>query len=171
MASKIVDESGAEVANRPRGNLVPVDMGAVITAAEALLNMIPDMPESDGSGIFAAILNAESWEDLSRQGSLPNGKDMIGVEQTIRDVFKMPSDLAPSEDGGGLKLSHFLIIDATTQKDHKPIRWQTSAGGLVLPITKLYTWGKLPAAVTVTTPEDTTRRGYKPLNLTVRAVS
>ena len=167
MAKTTVDESGAEVAAQPRGNLVPADRAAIQQAALALIQMIPDMPESDGAGILADILNAESPDDLNRGTKLPSGPDLAPCQLVITDVHKMPSDLAGDDDDTGVRLGHYLIIESTSGPYREPIRWQTSAPGLVLPIAKLYAWGKLPALVEIKESDKPTRRGFRPLNLTV----
>lgn len=170
MNKQTVTETGEVVEYGPRGTVVPADLAAVTEAAQALLGMIPDLPESDGSGIIADLINAESWEDLNRGGHLPAGRDLAGVDLIITDVHKRVTDIEADEDDYRVRLTHYLIMESLTSVDRKPIRWQTSAPGLVVPIAKLYSWGKLPAHVTIVEAESKSNPRFKPLNLKVRAV-
>ena len=167
MAKQTVDESGAAVETAPRGNLVPADRAAVEQAALTLVRMIPDMPESDGAGILAEILNATTPEELNRSSKLPAGQDLGGTTMVITDVHKLPSDLDGDDDGTGVRLGYYLIVDATVGSWRKPLRWQTSAPGLALPVCQLYVWGKLPAEVTIRKADKPTKRGFYPMNLEI----
>lgn len=167
MAKETVDETGTEVAQASRGNLVPADRAAVQEAALVLIRMIPDMPESDGAGIIADLLNATSPDELNRSSKLPAGQDLGGTEMTITDVHKLPSDLDGEDDGTGVKLGHYLIVDALVGTWRKPLRWQTSAPGLAVPVAQLYVWGKLPAHVRINRADKPTRRGFYPMNMEI----
>lgn len=169
--TRTVDESGKAVQTKRAPQLVQANRADVQEAAEALIMQLPELPDSDGMGIYAAMLNAEDWEDLGVQSKLPAGKDLVGVEMKIVDVYRKISDLEDTEeDSTGVKLSHFLVIDALIENDTKDLRWQTSAAGLAFPITKLAVWGKLPAKITIQ-ESDKTRRGFKPLNVKIHYVT
>ena len=171
MPRKVIDQTGAEVATTGPATLVPANRADVERAARELVTMIPEMPEGDGAGILAAILNATTVDELSRQSKLPAGKDLVGVEMKIYDVHRMPSDLEGEDDGTGIRLDDYVIVDALTGRDGTELRWQTSAPGLVLPIAKLYVWGKLPAVIRIQQADKPTKRGFRPLNVAVHATS
>jgi hypothetical protein len=171
MGSKTVDEQGNEVATTRAVTPVPADRAAVEQAARALLALIPDAPEDDGSAIMARLLGATDWEQFNEQAKLPNGKDMARRELVVRGMVKRPSELEAEPDGTGLRLDHYLVVDSVTLGGGEEVRWQTSAPALVVPLAKLWVWKKLPAVVRVDVAEKATRRGFRPLNLTVLSVN
>ena len=170
MSKQTVTETGEVVEYGPSGTVVPADLTAVLEAAIGLLDLIPELPESDGSGIIADLINAETWEDLNRGSHLPAGRDLAGLELVITDVHKRASDIEEDEDDYRVRLPSYLIIDGYQQQPRKPLRWQTSSPGLAVPIMKLYAWGKLPAYVTIVEATSKSNPRFKPLNLIVRAV-
>ena len=170
MTGKTVTETGEVVEYGPSGTVVPADLTAVLEAAIGLLDLIPELPDSDGSGIIADLINAETWEDLNRGSHLPAGRDLVGVDLVVTDVHKRASDIEEDEDDYRVRLPSYLIIDGHEQSTHKPMRWQTSSPGLAVPIMKLYAWGKLPAYVTIVEAVSKSNPRFKPLNLTVHAV-
>lgn len=170
MRGNIVDGSGREVEATPRGNPVPADRGAVLTAARALMDLVPDAPEDDGSGILARIIGAENWEELNSENTLPNAKDMAGRQLRYTAVYKRLSDLETEDDGTGLKLDHYLVCDAVDVNKGEMVRFQTSAGSVALAIAKMVAFGKVPFIGTIKQSEKTTRRGFRPLNLTIDGV-
>lgn len=171
MAGKTIDQTGAEVSGPGARTLVPADRQAVLEAAASLLALIPDAPDDDGSAILSRLLSAEGWEDLNSQGRLPNGKDVAGPELVVRDLVRRPTELEPDEDGTVIKLDYYLVVDSVTLGRGTELRWQTSAPALVFPLAKLYVWRKLPAVVQVKQSDKATRRGFRPLNLTVLSVN
>lgn len=171
MVRKTIDETGAEVAPAPPGTLAVADKAAVLEAARALLDLVPDATDDDGTGIIARLLEAEGWEDLNQLSKLPAGKDLVGVTMVIRAIAKRESDIEPEDDETGIRLDHYLVIDAVRSGLGTELRWQTSAPALVLPIAKLYVWGKFPATCTIRKAEKPTKRGFWPLNLEVQAVN
>ena len=170
MTGKTVTETGEVVEYGPSGTVVPADLAAVTEAAIGLLGLIPELPDSDGSGIIADLINAETWEDLNRGSHLPAGRDLAGVDLVVTDVHKRASDIEEDPDDYRVRLPEYLVIDGYEQQSRKPVRWQTSSPGLAVPIMKLYTWGKLPAYVTIVEAVSKSNPRFKPLNLTVRAV-
>lgn len=168
--SKIVDESGAEVATTRPGNPVPADRAAVLTAARQLMDLVPDAPDDDGAGILARIIGAESWEDLNAENTLPNAQDMVRRQLRYTGVVKRPSDLASEDDGTGIKLDHYLVCDAVDINNGEVVRFQTSAASVALVIAKMVAFGKVPFVGTILAADKPTRRGYRPLNLTVESV-
>lgn len=170
MAGQTVNESGEVVEYGPRGTVVPADLAALTEAANAMLADIPELPESDGSGIIADLINAEDWEDLNRDKHLPAGRDLAGRDLVIIDVHRMESDIEDEDSDPRVRLDGYLIIDAEDFHTRKPIRWQTSAPGLVVPIIKLYRWGKLPASVSIVEVTSKSNPRFKPLNLRINAV-
>jgi len=167
---KTVDESGAEVvparAGEPRG----LARAQVEEAAAALLATVPDVAEDDGTGILSGILTATDWEDLNLGSKLPNGKDMVGVEQRVMSIAKRPSEVEVELGSTKFRLTHYLIIDAVNVNGGEVLRWQTSAPALVLALGKLYQWGKLPAIVEVYEGGKDRPGLSRPLNLRVHAV-
>ena len=171
MAGKTVDQTGREVPPAPPQGLVVADRAAVLEAATALLDLIPDAVDDDGSGIIARLLDAESWEDLNQDSKLPAGKDIHGRDLVVRGMVKRFSDIEPEDDDLGVRLPHYLVIDSVYSGKGTEVRWQTSAPGLVIPLCKLYVWGKLPATVHIHQADKPTKRGFRPLNLEVLSVN
>ena len=171
MRNKIIDETGAEVDTTKPTNPVPADRGAVLLAARELMALVPDAPEDDGSGILGRILAADDWEDLNSQTSLPNAKDVANRTLRYTGVVKRESDLETEDDGSGLRLDHYLVVDAVDIHNGEVVRFQTSAASVTLAIAKMVAFGKVPFVGTIRPVDKPTRRGFRPLNLTVEAVS
>lgn len=171
MPRKIVDESGAELAPAAPGGLVAADRSAVVDAAIALMEMVPEAVDDDGTGIIANLLAAENWEDLNSQTKLPAGKELVGETLVLRAISRRVSELEDDDEGTGIKLPHYLIIDSVRSGLGTGVRWQTSSPGLVVPIVKLYVWGKFPATVRIDQSDKPTKKGFRPLNLNVLAVN
>lgn len=170
MTRKIIDESGAEVVPARAGEPVVWTRSQVEVAASALLESIPDMVDDDGSGIYGRLLDAQDWEDLNSESKLPAGKDLVGKRLRVGAIGKRPSDMVAEDGDPGFRLDFYLVIDSVDTATGEMIRWQTSAPGLVLPLAKLHQFGKLPAIVYITQAEKPTKRGFRPINLTVLAV-
>lgn len=171
MPRKIVDESGTELAPAAPGGLIAADKAAVLDMAVSLMEMIPEAVDDDGTGIIANLLAAEGWEDLNTQAKLPAGKDLVGETLVLRAVSRRVSEIEDDEEGNGFSLPHYLIIDSVRSGLATEVRWQTSSPGLVVPICKLYVWGKFPATVRIDQSDKPTKRGFRPLNLNVLAVN
>jgi hypothetical protein len=170
VAKQVIDESGTEQPTARQVVPVAYDRAAVETASRALLDLVPDAPDDDGSAILGRILDADNWEDLSTQSKLPAGKDLVGRELQVLSIVKRVSELEPEDDGTGLRLDHYLVVESIDTRHGEVIRWQTSAPALVLPLCKLHSWGKLPAVVKIQQSDKPTRRGFRPLNLDIVSV-
>jgi len=171
MGGKTINPDGTEVTTSTAVTPVAADLAAVHAAAVALLALIPDAPDDDGSAIMARLLSATDWEEFNSQTKLPSGKEVTRRELVVRGLVKRPSELEAEPDGTGLRLDHYLVIDSVELGKGTELRWQTSAPALVIPLAKLYVWKKLPAVVRVDQAEKATRRGFRPLNLTVLSVN
>lgn len=171
MARQTIDETGAEVVPARAGALQTYTLDQVQDMATAMLDTVPDAVDDDGAGIIARLIEADGWEDLNSESKLPNGQDLVGVMQVLRAISKRPSDLGGEDETTGIKLPYYLMVDSVRSGLGTELRWQTSAPALVVPIIKLFAWGKLPATVEITKADKPTKRGFYPLGLRVHAVN
>jgi hypothetical protein len=170
MRSRTVDQTGAEVVPGKVGEPRALDRAQVETAALALLDLVPDVPEDDGTGIFARLLDADDWEGLNLESKLPNGKDVVGRRLNVSVIGKRVSEVEVEEGSSKFRLPYYLVVDSTDIDNGEMVRWQTSAPALVLSLAKLHQWGKLPAVVQVSEGGKDRPGMSRPLNLTVLAV-
>jgi hypothetical protein len=170
MAGRTINPDGSEVATTRPSSPVPADRATVVAQIKNLLDLVPDAPDDDGSAIMARLLSADTWEDLNAQGSLPSAKDLAPAQLRVTGIVKRLSDLEGEDDATGIRLDHYLVVDAVDVNTGEAVRWQSSAPGVVLPLAKLHVWGKLPAVVRLYKAEKKTRRGFTPINLEVQAV-
>lgn len=145
--------------------MVPADRDAVVAQAIALIEEVPEAPESDGTEILDAILNAASWEQLNQSGKLPAAEDMAGRMLRVTGVWRRPSDLADS------LFPHYLVVESIDTHTGELCRWQTSSASPTLVLAKLVKFGKLPAVVKITMADKLTARGFRPANIEVLGVS
>lgn len=172
MAGKTIDQAGNAVVPARAGALQTYTLDQVTDMAIALLDQVPDAVDDDGAGIIARLIEANTWEELNQESKLPAGKDLAGVMMSVQAIAKRPSDInTEDEEGSGIKLPYYLMIDAIRVGHGTELRWQTSAPGLVVPLIRLYLWGKFPAGVEIVRADKATKRGFFPVSLRVHTVN
>lgn len=155
----------------PRNNTVTAPAAPVRTRESALAEFpelvmaVPVAEDSDGSGIIADILMADTWEELNDdQGSLPNARAMIGRQVRVHKLERRES----TESGG---LGWYLVIDSTDPDTGEMVKWQTSAMSVLAKLVKLHQLtgkgGRLDALVEVTEADRDTKAGRRPLDLII----
>jgi len=132
-------------------------------AFEALLATVPDAVDDDGFAIIAGLIEADDWEGLNRDATLPNAEAMVGRRLKVTGITKRPADM-------GQSMSHYLIADAIDTRTGEVLRWQTSSPGVAVVLVKLHGWGKIPAIIEIAKAPKPTKAGFYPLNTTVLAV-
>lgn len=143
---------------------------AVRTHVISLMESIP-FGDDDGFGMVDAILNANSWEDFASDSSkLPKAAEVANMKLKVRELTRRESTIENGDDSG-LDLPWYLVVDSTDIDTGNRVLWQTSAATVVAKLIKLHEMGKLPAVVETRLADKVTKRGFRPVNLSVLSVT
>lgn len=144
---------------------------AVRAGVISLLEGIPFADDGDGFGMVAAILDANTVDDLMADtGKLPKAADVAGRDLKVREITRRESDIADGDDSS-LNLPWYVLVDSTDIATGERVLWQTSAATVITKLAKLHEMNLLPAIVSTSLADKTTKRGYRPVNLTIKSVT
>lgn len=135
---------------------------ALLAQFKPILDSIPWDEDDDGTGILTRMLEAQTWEDLNVLGNLPSLESLSPCRLKVLKIAKRESDL-------GGRMPVYLLVDAVNPDSGEMVKFNTSAGQPFLAMAMLHHMGNLPALIEVKPSDKPTRRGYRPLNLTVLA--
>lgn len=143
---------------------------AVRTHVITLMESIP-FGDDDGYGMVQSILDADNWEDFASDSSkLPKAAEVSNRKLKVRELTRRESTIENGDDSG-LDLPWYLVIDSTDIETGDRVLWQTSAATVVAKLIRLYEMNKLPAVVETRLSDKTTKRGFRPVNLSVHSVT
>lgn len=147
-----------------------VTKDAVRTQVIGLMEAIP-FGDDDGFGMVQTILDATDWEDFAHDSSkLPKASEVANTKLRVREITRRESTIENGDDSG-LDLPWYLVIDSTDIETGNRVLWQTSAATVVAKLIKLHNMGKLPAVVETRLADKVTKRGFRPVNLSVHSVT
>lgn len=133
---------------------------AALAQFRPVFDLIEWSADDDGTGMLLRMLEAETWEDLNTEQSLPALKDLAPCRLKILGIRKRESEM----DG---RMPIYLIVEAINLATGGAVTFNTGAGNPFIALAMLNKFGNFPAIVEVRAADKLTKRGYRPLNLTV----
>ena len=132
---------------------------------------IPEAVDGDGAGMVADILNAESVDQLVGETEFPSAKDI--AERYPNQMFRLEPNLVRRESTIESETDYkmpFYIIASLRSQNGETIRFNTSAATVLAKVLKLHQFNALPAVVSFSLA-DATKKGFRPVNMTVHSVT
>ncbi len=135
-------------------------VGEVAAQFHAMAATIPDFDGGGLDNIIAAVMSAETPEQLD-QAWISGGRALpLNTPLTVTRIAKSQSDFA---DG----LGYYLVIDAVNEGTGEAAQYVTGASSIVAQLIKAYVSGWLPLRCVALEAAKPTKDGYKPQHLEV----
>lgn len=131
---------------------------AVIEAFTDLVLQVPEADAGDIADLLGPILDAQGWEQLGEQGSLPSSKTLVGVQLRVDSLSRKPSD-NPTRTG------FYLLAEGARLDTGEVLRFTAGGEQAVAVLSKLHQLKALPAFVRF--DSVSTRSGNDAINCTV----
>ena len=147
-----------------KANKQPADVAVPEFSAELLkqfTHMVTLVPAEDGAGqerILAAILAAETIDDLDAPWDTTKADKLAGKVLRIDQLMRRPSDFRAG-------LGIFLVVHSVDTVSGEKIVWTTSSVSIVGQLVRAYALGKMPCYAELIIAERPTRDGYHPHHL------
>lgn len=145
---------------QPGADLTPIASEATLATFAHMAAVIPDAEGAGMDNMLAAILGADSWDQLDAPWSTTSTDDAIGVVVTVTDLSRRPSDFA---EGLGV----YLIVSGYRTETGEPITYTTGSVSVVAQLVRAYAIGALPLTTKLVKAERASANGYYPVHLQV----
>lgn len=152
--------SAAGQPRRTGSDVAPIASDATLATFAHMASVIPDADGAGMDNMLAAILGADSWDQLDAPWSTSSTDDAVGVPVVITDLTRRPSDFA---EGLGV----YLIVSGSRADNGEPITYTTGSVSVVAQLVRAYAIGALPLTAKLVKAERPSANGYYPVHLQV----
>lgn len=135
-----------------------IGVPAVVQQFAQMVGLVPLRGEEGDDTMLAAILNAESVDDLDGAWTGETAK-VLNRPITVTDISRMPSDIPDNP------LGFFLVVEATDQATGEQLVWTTGSKYVVAQLVRAHVAGWLPMACCLRQSDKPTKAGFYPQHL------